>query len=215
MGFTGLTGGELNDIRALNARYLGLARRRSSPAKSAFAAALGDESAEGLVTMSETAADRLADMPFLLFDLSDVGPDTAGGQGPDLFAERDPVCDDLKLLGLCFAWHLSRRDPFALRVTTGATRDWSDWLAAQAYSSLPDLQAQSPGPLRPVLTDLAIFWPGLVTAVRGRRTLAWQALRAAGLQHLLNRQGAPVQQRLAARRRIAPFRRVSAGRRGS
>ena len=125
MEYSGLTEDVLGNVRALNRTWLRLATN----------------GADGFSTLDDKRRARLAMSPFLLFSLregeaiwSELLADRAQRE---LFAER-PGYEQRELQSACLAylWELTRRNPFAARVVSGAPLQWCERIAEMALVRL-------------------------------------------------------------------------------
>ena len=113
MEYSGLTPDDLDNVRALNAAWL-----RSGHG--------------GAPRLSARGIERLASTPFLLFTLHEHEQERwvqllAVPRQRDLLHDRDVPADEkrsLQAAGLAFLWELSRRNPYAARVVSGASHGW-------------------------------------------------------------------------------------------
>lgn len=122
MEYQGLTTDDLANVRALNRAWLALQVPRG----------------QGPVVLSLRRQERLAQAPFLLFSFREQ--DTVlwrsllgDGEQRDLFHRQAPASDrlsDLQAAGLAFLWELTRRNPYAARVISGAPLYWCEQIAA-------------------------------------------------------------------------------------
>lgn len=89
-------------------------------------------------TLSGTQQERLAAAPLLLFSVHECDLQwwdrlLGGGGQVDLMDDPDvaePLRRQLQFAALSFLWHLSRRNPYAARVITGASVAWCERIAA-------------------------------------------------------------------------------------
>lgn len=120
MGYEGLTTDDLANVRALNHAWLDQRWPRD------------------MARLSPQRQERLAATPFLLFSFREH--DT--GLWRRLLAEREqrdlfrqpPAAGggqlDLQAAGLAFLWELTRRNPYAARIVSGAPLQWCEQVAA-------------------------------------------------------------------------------------
>lgn len=159
---------DLDETRDLNLAFLRMLRGRD----------LGDDYFAGLNadlriklrSLSSAQARRLARVPFLLLsfreheaELWDHAPADGLADGPTP-SPVDGVRGRLLAAGLGFSWQLARRNPYALRLLTGANLHWCERLAEQPFlavmrrvshcTDLPRLRAASDeGVWQKLLTD--------------------------------------------------------------
>lgn len=77
---------------------------------------------------------RLAAAPFLLFSLRENDPDwwhlvLADHRQADLLSPNEPLNAELRGIqtaAMSFLWHLSRRNPYAVRIISGAPASWCE-----------------------------------------------------------------------------------------
>lgn len=125
MEYQGLTEDVLDNVRALNRAWLRLA----------------SHGVDSFSTLDDKRRARLATSPFLLFTLRE-GDDIwsrllADGPQRELFADP-PGQEQCELQSACLAylWELTRRNPFAARIVSGAPLQWCERIAAIALVRL-------------------------------------------------------------------------------
>jgi hypothetical protein len=174
MDYQGLTRDDLDNVRELNRVWL----------------ELPDSSLP--VPLARQRRERLAATPFLLFSLQ-AGDEAlwrsllADDAQRDLFRQGRPVSAarrDLQADGLALLWAMAHRNPYVVRLITGAPFRWCERIAA---TTLVRLQAcaRSCDLARPLLPETSPLYRRLFThgssAVRARRVSAQLAVMQAML----------------------------------
>ena len=130
MEYEGLTQDDLANVRALNRAWL---RCRGG----------GDVLAQSLTARR---LERLAAAPFLLFSLREQDDSWWHGlledqAQRDLLREPPPSNGGLRELqstGLAFLWGLARRNPYVVRIVSGAPPHWCEQIASATLMQLLD-----------------------------------------------------------------------------
>ena len=128
MQYLGLSTDDLDNIRALNGCFL-----KTVP--NAGYAGSGGLSQKRL---SESQQARLGCAPFLLFSFRENEPDywqqvLSGGPQLQLLPSERPLdarTRDLQVSGLSFLWQLAGRNPYAVRIVSGAPPSWCEQVTA-------------------------------------------------------------------------------------
>lgn len=118
MEFEGLTQDDLANVSALNRRWLRLLQ----------------DDGTGTRRLTSKARERLAAAPFLLFTFREYDESLwrsllDPGRQRDLLEVSAPASSELRALqaaGIAFLWELARRNPYALRVVSGAPLRWCE-----------------------------------------------------------------------------------------
>ena len=130
MEYEGLTRDDLANVRALNRAWL---RCRGG----------GDVVAQSLTARR---LERLAAAPCLLFSLREQDDSWWNGLLEDR-AQRDLLREpprsngglrELQSTGLAFLWGLARRNPYAVRIVSGAPSHWCEQIASATLMQLLD-----------------------------------------------------------------------------
>jgi len=191
MEFHGPAGTDLENVTALNERYLELRRRQP-----------GDP----LAGLGQAARQRLAASPFLLFSLREheaarwerlladgVQLELHGSNADGQAADRE-----LRVAAVSVLWQLARRNPFAARLVTGAPPAWCARLAATMLVSLITRVSDARDLLTPRFPDTDPIWLRLLEATGSPDRDRQRAVRIAALQDILTRGATPDRARLAA-----------------
>ena len=191
MHFPGPDNADLANVYALNRAFI--AWQRVRPQEAAGQGELPAGMPARLAALSCEQRERLAQTPFLLLSLAE--DDDPRWQA--LFAEqqtrdllqcvqsRDETASTLIAGALGFLWQLSRRNPYAARLLTGASLAWCEQLASCTLIELFARTLEDRTLLGPRMADNADLWQKLLTAgVSSRRHLR-RAARIAALQTVL------------------------------
>jgi len=142
--------------------------------------------------LTELDIRRLAAAPFLLFSLRErddaywhfLCNDEANG---DLFVDERPASDvrDIVVAGLGFLWQLARRNPYAVRLISGATLKWCERLAECTFLELLQRTAARSDLLQLRLVDNSEFWTKMLRAGLSSKQNVRSAAHLAAMQTLL------------------------------
>lgn len=148
-----------------------------------------------LADLTGEQRERLARTPFLLMSLAEDDEP----RWRSLFAEqqtrdllqcmqtRDEAATRLTAAALGFLWQLAHRNPYAVRLVSGASLAWCEQLASCTLMDLFARAMEDPGLLAPRMAGYPEFWDKLLTAgVSNRRDLR-RAGRVTALQTMLTR----------------------------
>lgn len=130
--------GDFDEVQALNAAYLAQLREHPERGLDGLRADL----AQQLTSLGDRQVERLAAVPMLLMSFREHDAavwEPAHAREAD--AEGTPVprgfeSERLLAAGLGFVWQLARRDPYSLRLFTGVTLHWCEYIAEQPFLSL-------------------------------------------------------------------------------
>ena len=191
MHYQGPQTADLANVLALNRAFI--AWQRAATRESAPERGLPPEARARVAALSGEQRERLARMPFLLMSFAE--DDAARWQS--LFAEqqtrdllqcvqpRDETVSRLVASGLGFLWQLSQRNPYAVRLVSGASLSWCEQLATCTLMDLFSRALEDQALLAPRMADRPDLWHKLLTAgVSSRRHLR-RAARVAALQTVL------------------------------
>ena len=191
MTFNGPDGGDFENVAALNLAYLSRVRRdpavRPDPRLDPAAVC------ERIADLDARQVRVLATTPVLLFSFreDDERYWTRILEAPpvrDLFSiqgHRD--IDTLVSAALGFLWQLARRNPYALRLISGATLYWCERIAEQTFYPLLSAVRQNAAIPAPRLADDAAFWSALLEQGTSPREDARHAAQFGALQAILTR----------------------------
>ena len=126
------------ETRTLNSAFLALLGARSGSEK--HLGGLHPQLVDRLRSLDSAQVDRLADVPFLLLsfreadrNLWEQGPTGDAVAEPAEYSPLDTEREQLVAAALGFAWQLARRNPYALRLLSGASLHWCERLAEQPF----------------------------------------------------------------------------------
>lgn len=142
MAFGGPELSDYDNVVSLNKAWLRLLQRDTRLSQGL--AELPDRLVHRITNLSNQQIVRLAATPFLLFSFRE-GDERCWtrvlAQSPerDLFdVNETDEADTLISASLGFIWQLARRNPYALRLISGATLYWSERIAEQTFYGLLD-----------------------------------------------------------------------------
>ncbi|MGB5510364.1 MAG: hypothetical protein WBM87_01510 [Woeseiaceae bacterium] len=160
MLYQGPSTDDLDNIRALNRRFLRTLSRT------------GDSVCGGLSRkrLSESQQAHLGCAPFLLFSFREGEPDfwkqvlSDDAQLKLSPAERplDSMTRELQVAGLSFLWQLSRYNPYAVRIVSGAPYSWCEQVAAMPVATFLHRTAERTDILVPRFREQADVWQRLL-----------------------------------------------------
>lgn len=213
MEYEGPTADDLDNVQAMNRCFLSVYAGNGAPGCGPL----------GRRRLRESELARLSAAPFLLFSCHEC--DTALwerllGDDPQLEltstdTPSDPRIRELTVAALGFLWQLSRRNPFAARVVSGAPVRWCQVLASVNLMTLTERVAGLGELLVPRFHGQDDVWRRLlgggVSSVRQLRLMSHQS----ALQSMLTQAPPPRAERLsaAACRMSGPQHRVAASQR--
>ena len=222
MHYHGPEKADLANVLTLNKAFIAWQRARSP--ENTTGRGLPAEVRARFAALSCEQRGRLARMPFLLMSLAE--DDEARWQS--FFAEqqtrdllqcvqrRDEAASRLIAAGLGFLWQLSQRNPYAVRLVSGASLPWCEQLASCTLMDLFSRALEDQALLAPRMADKPDLWHKLLTVGVSNRRHLRRAARVAALQTLLTQGPARTYRPLAAAacKMPAPRTRRSGKRRG-
>ncbi len=182
---------DLANVLVLNRAFI--AWQRAGTRESAPERGLPPEAGARIAALSCEQRERLARMPFLLMSFAE--DDAVRWQS--LFAEqqtrdllqcvqrRDETASRLVAAGLGFLWQLSQRNPYAVRLVSGASLTWCEQLASCTLMDLFSRALEDHALLAPRMADRPDLWHKLLTAGVSNRRQLRRAARVAALQTVL------------------------------
>jgi hypothetical protein len=187
MHFPGPDNADLANVYALNRAFI--AWQRVLPRKTTGHGDLPTR----LSSLSCEQRERLAQTPFLLPSLAEDDEPRwqslfAEQQTRDLLAcvqARDDAAAMLIAGVMGFLWQLSRRNPYAARLLTGASLAWCEQLASCTLIALFARTLEDRTLLAPRMADNTELWRKLLTAGVSNRRHLRRAARVAALQTVL------------------------------
>ena len=191
MHYHGPERADLANVFMLNKAFIAWQRARSP--ENTACRGLPDGLGARFAALSSEQRARLARMPFLLMSLAE--DDETRWQS--LFAEqktrdllqcvqrRDEAASRLIAAGLGFLWQLAQRNPYAVRLVSGASLTWCEQLASCTLMDLFSRALEDQALLSPRLADKPDLWQKLLTVGVSNRRHLRRAARVAALQTLL------------------------------
>lgn len=142
MAFDGPLTTDYDNIVCLNRAYLDRIRRDKALQRGLRE--IPEPCRYRITNLEQPEVERLAATPFLLFSFRETDDlywnrILAGPAARDLF--RTPLSEEVDTVisaGLGFVWQLAQRDPYALRLTSGATLYWCERIAELTLYRLLD-----------------------------------------------------------------------------
>jgi hypothetical protein len=191
MHYHGPDTADLANVFMLNRAFI--AWQRASTPDTAPERGLPPDIRARFAALSCEQHERLARVPFLLMSFAE--DDAARWHA--LFAEqrtrdllqcvqrRDETASRLIAAGLGFLWQLAQRNPYAVRLVSGASLTWSEQLAACTLMDLFSRALEDQALLAPRMADRPDLWHRLLTAGVSNRRHLRRAARVAALQTVL------------------------------
>lgn len=203
MDFSGPERTDFANVQALNRAFL---LKLRSPAagrrlRDRIPAALRD-AIEGL---TDRQVDRLSASPFLLLSLREHNAEfwrglEADSPVMDLFASTANCRDEIAVAAVSFIWQLTRRNPYAARLVTGASPAWCERLGEFTLLTLLERVATCRDFLRPRFADDTTCWQKLLGSGLSSEARIRESAYLACLQTLVTKRlhGPPRRMRAAA-----------------
>lgn len=191
MHYHGPERADLANVFMLNKAFIAWQRERSPENTSGPGLPPGIRTR--FAALSREQRERLARMPFLLMSLAE--DDESRWQS--LFAEqrtrdllqcmqrREEATSRLIAAGLGFLWQLAQRNPYAVRLVSGASLAWCEQLASCTLMDLFSRALEDQALLAPRMADKPDLWHKLLTVGVSNRRHLRRAARVAALQTLL------------------------------
>lgn len=190
MDYSGPECSDLNDVQSINLAFLTfLGRADGERLRSLLPPALQP----ALTALSTPQLERLAAVPFLLLSLNEANDEfwrsaPRGKPIRDLFTPAQDVANPLCRIATAavgFLWQLARRNPYAARITCGASLGWCEQLAAQTLMQVLEVAADDCHMLMPRCADDNIFWHRLLGAGVSSEASIRRAAHMSALQTVL------------------------------
>jgi hypothetical protein len=204
MDFQGPQAADLVNVYSLNLGFLGELKRSGNDHSGL---ARGSEPIAGkLMALTPARAARLAQCPFLIFSLAEA----EDSRWASLFGEEEQadLLDEflrppesttrLVAASLGFLWELARRNPYAARLTTGASIGWCDALADCSPLRLVSFATSEAEILSPRLASNTFFWEKMLGAGTSKEKETRDAAQLCALQTILTQPRSERYGRLAA-----------------
>jgi hypothetical protein len=204
MQFQGPEAADLHTIRALNVAFIDAVA--AGQLNAGTAGKTGQRLYARIRELDSQRRARLADCPFLLHSLPGASAPcwsrlfTAAPQD-NLFAGQRGASVALVRLGaatLAFLWELSRRNPYAARLVSGASLGWCEQLADCDPVALTGFIAGESDMVFPRMPERESFWTRMLEAGTNASDEIREAAHLSGLQTLLTAEGKTTYRRLPA-----------------
>jgi hypothetical protein len=204
MEYQGPEPADLTNVCALNIAYLDWLRARGNVRDAEVS--MTPEISAALAGMTRQQLERLSRVPFLLMSFREYDE----AQWRSLFAEtpaadlfrpaQGPDEDAARLIsaGLGFLWQLSKRNPYAARLVSGANLNWCEQLAERTLVELLSRAVTEYQLLEPRMFDNADLWRRLLSAGISAKKDVRMAARVSALQTVLTRSDTGSYRQLAA-----------------
>jgi len=189
MSFEAPTEVDYRNLEPLNRTFLKLLN--DDPSAPRLLSGCAPPSAQRIKVLSVAETERLARVRFMLFGFREHDDDfwsrLLDEPGtPGLFDL--PVSEALGALidsALAFAWQLAQRNPYTLRLITGATLYWCELIAEQRLADLIDRYRQSGDVPVLRLSNQADMWKSLLGGGTAAHPEIRRTVHAAALQRVL------------------------------
>lgn len=216
MDFSGPEAADFANVMSINHAFL---RRLRESTRGRLLRQQMVASAQPLLRgLTDLQIDRLAAAPFLLLSLRERDDDywqdiSADSRAIDLLSIDQDQFDgkQLDVAALAFLWQLARRNPYAARLVSGASIEWSEQLANCTLLQLLQRTTMRNDMLQPRLAANADFWTKLLGPGLSSKKDVRAAAHLAALQTVLTDDSKSDYQsaRAAACRSQAPSLRVA------
>ncbi len=202
MEYQGPEPADLVNVCALNSAFLDWLRVRGGTSAIPVTPQIG----AALAGMNRRQFERLSRTPFLLMSFREYDE----GQWRSLFAAQpdtdlfdalqapDEEATRLITAGLGFLWQLSKRNPYAARLVSGASLNWCEQLAACTLVELFTRAVAEYPLLEPRMIDNPDVWRKLLNGCVSAKKDVRIAARVSALQTLLTRSSTGSYRHLAA-----------------
>ncbi|MGI9234735.1 MAG: hypothetical protein ACR2RD_13965 [Woeseiaceae bacterium] len=196
MDYRGPTLDDLANINALNRAFLTAISGSSA----------NDYGVLSTRVMSPSQRARLSEVPFLLFSFREQDADywqqlLDDDPQSDLIEsseQRDAAIGQLQVAGLGFLWQLAQRNPYAVRLVSGASVSWCEQISQLTLVGLLRRAAQRNDLLRLRFPDDTAIWQRLLVNGAQRNNQTRAASHHVALQEILTRGYASAGQSLPA-----------------
>jgi len=215
MGFRGPEEADFENVAALNRAWLTLLQHQKELHRGLEG--LPTQLTERITNLTSAEISRLAQTPFLLFSFREDDDAywtrlLADERARDLFGVKQSAdVETLISAGLSFAWQLAQRNPYALRLTFGATLYWSERIGEKTVIELLEGFRATGDPPVIRLSHRPDLWRKLLGSGLSRQALASFAAQITALQSFLTEASSARSKSwaVAARRTTTPQYRVA------
>jgi hypothetical protein len=210
MDFQGPEAADLANVYSLNRAYLDELRRHGMTLPDAMPGTF--DVLPKLAALSIARARLLSGCPFLIFTLPEASDSRwtrlfGDDEQADLFDGLPQSAESAARLAtatLGFLWELARRNPYAVRLVSGASLDWCERLADSSPVRVFRFAAGEPRLLSPRLATNRAFWTKLLGAGTSDEQEIRRSAQLCALQTVLTRQSSGRYQRLPAAACLMP-----------
>ena len=192
MDFEGPEPADYHNVRSLNQEFL--LRLRDSASGRSWRQLLAAPLRPTVRSLTDLQAERLAEAPFLLFSVREDDADYWSLLGSnavqaDLLARRrrGPGASQLAAASLGFLWQLARRNPYAVRLVSGASLSWCESLAECTLLHLLRFSSIREDMLQPRRGADVEFWNKLLGPGVSAEAPVQSAAQLSALQSILTR----------------------------
>lgn len=204
MEYQGPEPADLANVCALNIAFLEWLRVRGDSGVATHSRT--PEILAVLAGMNRSQLERLARAPFLLMSFRESDESQwralfAGKPDTDLFHSLEmPGEESARLItaGLGFLWQLSKRNPYAARLVSGAGLSWCEQLADCTLVALFDRAVSGRSLLEPRMVENEGLWRKLLNAGVSAKRDVRRAARVSALQTVLTQSSTGTYRHLAA-----------------
>lgn len=216
MDFEGPEPADYHNVRTLNHDFL--ARLRDTSSGKAWRQQIAAPLQSSIRSLTDLQTERLAATPFLLFSLREDDPDywrlLAGSTGQsDLLVRRrrETAATELAAASLGFLWQLARRNPYGVRLISGASLSWCENLAEAPLLHVLRFSSERRDMLQPRRGADVEFWSKLLGPGVSSEVSVRSAAQLSALQSILTRDTAAryTALRAAASNTLRPLSRVA------
>ena len=191
MDFSGPERTDFANVEALNRAFL--LKLRSPAAGRRLRKGIPESLRDATTGLTDVQIDRLSASPFLLLSLRERETTfwreiEADPKAMDLFEAPGKSRDELAVAAVSFVWQLTRRNPYAARLVTGASPRWCERLGEFTLLTLLQRVASRRDFLRPRFADNPGCWRKLLGSGLSSQVQVRESAYFACLQTLVTEQ---------------------------
>jgi hypothetical protein len=220
MDFSGPERTDFANVEALNRAFL--LKLRSPAAGRRLRDRIPEALRDAIEGMTDRQVNRLSASPFLLLSLREHDAEfwrelEADSPVMDLFATSDSCRDEIAVAAASFIWQLTRRNPYAARLVTGASPAWCERLGEFTLLTLLERVAACRDLVRPRFANDVACWRKLLGSGLSSKPRIRESAYLACLQTLVTKRlhGPPQRMRAAACASSTPVLSITSSRRPS
>ena len=190
MDFSGPERTDFANVEALNRAFL--LKLRSPAAGRRLREQLPDTLRDATKGLTDSQVERLSAAPFLLLSLREHDAEfwrgiAADSPMADLFAPSGASRDEITVAAVSFIWQLTRRNPYAARLITGASPEWCERLGEFTLLTLLQRLSSCRDFLRPRFAGDAACWRKLLGSGLSSKAQIRESAYLACLQTLVTK----------------------------